>query len=213
MLDSIIRLEKKDIRYWWISLIIGFFSVAVGVGCFVTPSGSLALLTVFFVTALLAEGVLNILFATVNHKRISYWSWSLARGIIEVLLGIWLVLLPLPAVTTGLIFLIGFWMLFHSIIGIGELCELQQYEIKGWGWLLACNILSLVFSFIYLMSPVFGGLFVVFYLGFSFLFYGIFRFILAFKLRRFNKEIRRLMEEEAKNDDEDDGIEDAVIIG
>lgn len=116
-------------------------------------------------------------------------------------------------VTSACCYEIGFWMLFHSIIGIGESCELQQYEIKGWGWLLACNILSLVFSFIYLMSPVFGGLFVVFYLGFSFLFYGIFRFILAFKLRRFNKEIRRLMEEEAKNDDEDDGIEDAVIIG
>lgn len=48
MLDSIIRLEKKDIKYWWISLIIGFFSVAVSVGCFVAPSGSLALLTVFF---------------------------------------------------------------------------------------------------------------------------------------------------------------------
>lgn len=170
MLDSIIRLERKDIRYWWISLIVGLFSIAAGIGCFVTPGGSLALLTVLFVTTLLAGGILNILFATLNRKRIAYWSWSLARGIIEVLLGIWLILLPLPVVTTGLIFLVGFWMLFHSIIGIGESCELQQYDIKGWGWLLACNILSLIFSFVYLMSPVFGGLFVVFYLGFSFVF-------------------------------------------
>lgn len=213
MLDSIIRLEKKDIKYWWISLIVGLFSLAVGIGCFVTPKGSLVMLTMLFVATLLAGGILNILFAATNCKRISYWSWSLARGIIEVLLGIWLVLLPLPVVTTGLIFLIGFWMLFHSIIGIGESCELQQYEIKGWGWLLACNILSLIFSFIYLMSPVFGGLFVVFYLGFSFVFYGIFRFVLAFKLRCFNKEIRKLMEEEKTKGDNDDGIEDAVIIG
>lgn len=210
MLDSIIRLERKDVKYWWISLIVGLFSIAAGVGCFVTPGGSLALLTVLFVTTLLAGGILNILFATLNRKRIAYWSWSLARGIIEVLLGIWLILLPLPVVTTGLIFLVGFWMLFHSIIGIGESCELQQYDIKGWGWLLACNILSLVFSFVYLMSPVFGGLFVVFYLGFSFVFYGIFRFVLAFKLYRFNQEVRKMMEEDRKDDD--DGIEDAVII-
>lgn len=211
MLDSIIRLERKDIRYWWISLIVGLFSIAAGVGCFVTPGGSLALLTVLFVTTLLAGGILNILFATLNRKRIAYWSWSLARGIIEVLLGIWLILLPLPVVTTGLIFLVGFWMLFHSIIGIGESCELQQYDIKGWGWLLACNILSLIFSFVYLMSPVFGGLFVVFYLGFSFVFYGVFRFVLAFKLRRFNQEVRKMMEEE-KSRETDDGIEDAVVI-
>lgn len=211
MLDSIIRLERKDIRYWWISLIVGLFSIAAGIGCFVTPGGSLALLTVLFVTTLLAGGILNILFATLNRKRIAYWSWSLARGIIEVLLGIWLILLPLPMVTTGLIFLVGFWMLFHSIIGIGESCELQQYDIKGWGWLLACNILSLIFSFVYLMSPVFGGLFVVFYLGFSFVFYGVFRFVLAFKLRRFNQEVRKMMEEE-KSRETDDGIEDAVII-
>lgn len=211
MLDSIIRLERKDIRYWWISLIVGLFSIAAGIGCFVTPGGSLALLTVLFVTTLLAGGILNILFATLNRKRIAYWSWSLARGIIEVLLGIWLILLPLPVVTTGLIFLVGFWMLFHSIIGIGESCKLQQYDIKGWGWLLACNILSLIFSFVYLMSPVFGGLFVVFYLGFSFVFYGVFRFVLAFKLRRFNQEVRKMMEEE-KSRETDDGIEDAVII-
>lgn len=211
MLDSIIRLERKDIRYWWISLIVGLFSIAAGIGCFVTPGGSLALLTVLFVTTLLAGGILNILFATLNRKRIAYWSWSLARGIIEVLLGIWLILLPLPVVTTGLIFLVGFWMLFHSIIGIGESCELQQYDIKGWGWLLACNILSLIFSFVYLMSPVFGGLFVVFYLGFSFVFYGVFRFVLAFKLRRFNQEVRKMMEEE-KSRETDDGIEDAVVI-
>lgn len=211
MLDSIIRLERKDIRYWWISLIVGLFSIAAGIGCFVTLGGSLALLTVLFVTTLLAGGILNILFATLNRKRIAYWSWSLARGIIEVLLGIWLILLPLPVVTTGLIFLVGFWMLFHSIIGIGESCELQQYDIKGWGWLLACNILSLIFSFVYLMSPVFGGLFVVFYLGFSFVFYGVFRFVLAFKLRRFNQEVRKMMEEE-KSRETDDGIEDAVII-
>lgn len=211
MLDSIIRLERKDIRYWWISLIVGLFSIAAGIGCFVTPGGSLALLTVLFVTTLLTGGILNILFATLNRKRIAYWSWSLARGIIEVLLGIWLILLPLPVVTTGLIFLVGFWMLFHSIIGIGESCELQQYDIEGWGWLLACNILSLIFSFVYLMSPVFGGLFVVFYLGFSFVFYGVFRFVLAFKLRRFNQEVRKMMEEE-KSRETDDGIEDAVII-
>lgn len=210
MLDSIIRLGRKDIRYWWISLIVGLFSIAAGIGCFVTPGGSLVLLTVLFVTTLLAGGILNILFATLNRKRIAYWSWSLARGIIEVLLGIWLILLPLPVVTTGLIFLVGFWMLFHSIIGIGESCELQQYDIKGWGWLLACNILSLIFSFVYLMSPVFGGLFVVLYLGFSFIFYGVFRIVLAFKLRRFNQEVHKMMEEDKGK--EDDGIEDAVII-
>lgn len=211
MFDSIICFEKKAIKYWWFSIIIGLLSIVAGIACFLTPEDSLAVLTILFIASLFTGGILNILFAIVNRKRISYWSWSLARGIIELLLGIWLVFLPLPVITTGLIFMIGFWMLFHSITGIGESCELQQYEIKGWGWLLACNILSLVFSLIYLMSPVFGGLFIVFYLGFSFVFYGIFHLILAFKLRSFNKEIRKFMAKE-KTIDNDDEIEDAIII-
>ncbi len=89
-----------------------------------------------------------------------------------------------------MLYVFGFWMLFHSIIGICESCELARLPIKGWGWLLACNILSLICSFLFLTTPIFGGLFILVYIGVSFILYGIFRIVLAFKMHSFNRALQ-----------------------
>ena len=75
-------------------------------------------------------------------------------------------------------------------MGIGESSGLAKLSVKGWGWLLACNILSLICSFAFLITPAFGGIFILFFIGAAFILYGIFRIILAFKWRKFNKEIK-----------------------
>lgn len=183
-----IRLDKRKTKYWWISLIIGIMGIVTGVCCFVTPLNSMTVMTGFFIAMLMVGGIFNIVSACINRKWNGEWGWDLARGIIEVLLGIWLFMLPLPLVTTTLVYVFGFWMMFHSVIGICESCELSNLSIKGWGWLLACNILSLLCSFIFLVTPIFGGLFVLFYIGVSFIMYGIFRIVLAFRLRKFGQD-------------------------
>ena len=45
--------------------------------------------------------------------------------------------MPLPLVATLLIYVVGFWMLFHSVLGICEASELSGIGVRGWGWLLA----------------------------------------------------------------------------
>ena len=146
------RLHQKPFKYWWISLLAGILSIVGGILCFSTPIDSLAVLTLFFVAILIVGGIFNIASAFTNRKWNDYWGWDLARGIIELLLGVWLYMLPLVLVTTTIVYVFGFWMLFHSIIGICESCELARLPIKGWGWLLACNILSLICSFLFLTT-------------------------------------------------------------
>lgn len=180
--------SKRLFQYWWVSLVIGLLSIIAGICCFVTPVDSLAIMTEFFMALLVIGGLLNIVFAFANRKWNGFWGWSLARGIIEILFGLWLFILPLPLVTTTLIYIVGFWMLFHSILGICESCELSLIPMNGWGWLLACNIVSLLCSFVFLVSPVFGGIFVLVYIGMSFLFYGLFRIVLSLRWRKFNKK-------------------------
>lgn len=87
--------------------------------------------------------------------------------------------------------MIGLWMLFHSILGICESCAFSGGPVKGWGWLLACNILSLISAFLFLTLPAFGGAFLLAYVGLSFLFYGVFRIALAFHLRKIDHAARR----------------------
>ena len=182
---------------------MGILSIATGICCFAVPAGSLAALTAFFIAVLVIGGIINVLWAVANREWNDSWGWSLARGLLEILLGIWLILLPLPLVTAMLIYVIGFWMLFHSVLGICESCELSALRVPGWGWLLACNILSLICAFVFLAAPVYGGIFILAYVGISFLLYGIFRIVLAFEWRRINRKIR---------DAGTDGFVDAEII-
>ena len=129
--------------------------------------------------------------AVANRNWNWTWGWGLARGLIEVLLGVWLMLLPRPLVTTLWIYVVGFWMLFQSVLGICESCALAPFRGTGWGWLLACNILSLICSFVFLAAPLYGGIFILACIGTAFILYGIFRIVLAFVWRRINRELRR----------------------
>lgn len=141
--------------------------------------------------------------AFANREWNDSWGWSLARGLLEILFGVWLLLMPLPLVTTMLIYVVGFWMLFHSVLGICEASELSGIGVRGWGWLLACNILSLICSFVFLAAPVYGGIFILAYAGVSFVLYGIFRIVLSFEWRRINRKIRS---------SDDDGFAEAEVI-
>ena len=105
-------------RYWWVSLVVGILSVVTGVCCFVVPADSLAVMTAFFIAVLVTAGIVNVLWAFANREWNDSWGWSLARGLLEVLFGMWLLLMPLPLVATLLIYVVGFWMLFHSVLGI-----------------------------------------------------------------------------------------------
>lgn len=188
IMSEYIYLKSDRVKYWWISLLAGLLSVAAGVGCFCTPVASLAALSVFFIAVMLAGGIFNIVFAIANNRRSEGWGWNLARGIVELLLGIWMWMLPLPFVTATLVYILGFWMLFYAILGICESCELQRYGLKRWWVLLLCNILSLICAFIYLSMPAFGGLFMLIYVACSFILYGIYRIWFAFEVRQLNED-------------------------
>lgn len=182
-----IVMEINVFKYWWLSFIIGLIAIIAGICCFAIPISSIVVLIRLFIILLIVGGIINVVTAAVNAKWNRYWGWDLARGIWEILLGIWMLMLPTPVIATTLVYIFGFWMMFHSVMGICEACELSNIRLKGWGWLLACSILSLLCSFIFLMAPVCGGIFVLAYIGISFILYGIFRIVLAFKIRKYNK--------------------------
>ncbi len=62
--------------------------------------------------------------------------------------------------TTILLYIVGFWLLFRSIWGVGEAIGLQVTGIRGWGWLLMLAIMSIIASIIFIVSPFFAGIFV-----------------------------------------------------
>lgn len=190
MKKDLLSVVKQRTRRWWISPIIGVLAILLGIWCISSPWATIIALSYVFAITFIITGLSEIILAVSNRHSTTGWGWTLASGIIDLLFGIILFTLPTPVITLILSYFIGFWIMFHSIWGIGVACELQRMNTRGWGWLLALAIMGVIMSFVFILSPVFTTGFVVALVSISFLFYGIFRIVLGFRLKAINKEIK-----------------------
>lgn len=183
VMKDLVEEMRGAVRHWWTSLIIGLLAVVLGVWCFFTPLATLGALTMLFIVAFFVSGLFEVVFA-VGNRRMRGWGWTLAGGIIDLLLGVMLAASPAPAATAVLIYFVGFWIMLRSVWAIGWTSELGSVGVRGWGWLLALAIVGFIFSLVFIFSsPIFGGVFVVAFFSTAMIFYGIFRIWLAVKLK------------------------------
>ena len=83
-------------RYWWIPLISGLLFFVFGIWTLCCPGESLEVLAYAFAIIFTLAGLFYIGFAAIASRWSSDWGWNLAIGILEVILGIWLLTLPAP---------------------------------------------------------------------------------------------------------------------
>lgn len=184
------RFQGGLTRLWWVPLITGIISIAIGIWCLCSPVISLSVLAYVFAGCMCGAGILNISFGIINSAPHSNWGWSLALGIMEILLGIWLFTLPESMLVTTFIFAVGIYLIVIAINAICESCMLASYAGDWMGWILLLLLATLVFAAIFLSGPVAGGIAVWLYIGLSFITFGIYRLILSAKIRRINTKIR-----------------------
>ena len=184
------NLLYNGFRFWWAPLVTGLLSIAVGVFCFIWPTASMATMAIFFECLLLVAGIFNVCYALGNHGPNSHWGWPLANGLIEIVLAIWMWTMPLPELTTVFMYIVGFWVLFMCIYGLSEAAMLNSLRIGWVGWIIGFILIGLVFILVFMMGPREDAVFVVSFLGFSFIFYGLSRIMLSFRLRRYNQTHR-----------------------
>lgn len=188
MKNDLLNSARKAVKYWWLSLIIGLLALGIGIWCIFKPLEALLTLTILFVAGFIIVGIMEIIFAISNRNTINGWGWTLASGIIDLALGLILLWLPIETPLI-MIYFVGFWIMFQSVWAIGTAVDLQKMNVSGWGWLLALAILGLIFSFVFILSPGFGGGFIVVLMSISFIMYGIFRIYLSFKLKSYKDRI------------------------
>lgn len=174
---------KNAVKHWYLSLIVGVLFLLFGFWILKTPLESYVTLALLFGVVFLVNGIFEIIFSISNRKEIDNWGWILAGGIIDLLFGI--VLASNVGLSMAVLpFYVGFMLLFRSVAAIGYAFDLKGFGIRDWYWLLLLGILGLLFSFIMIWNPVFGGMTIIIWTALAFITYGIFRIILAFKLRR-----------------------------
>lgn len=174
-------------RYWWIPLITGLVSIAFGIWTLCCPAESLEVLAYAFAICFTVAGMFYIVFACFSSRWSSDWGWSLAIGLIEVIAGIWLLCLPAGQLTLAFIFIAGFWLLFAAINAV---CESFAVSAGNIGWTIVSVIFlifTIIFIVIFLSNPIVGGVTVWLWLGLSLICFGIFRLVLAGKLKALGK--------------------------
>ena len=86
---------EHAVKNWWLSLILGILYIIVALCLLFAPGSSYIALSVIFSISMLISGIIEIIFSISNRRSISSWGWYLAGGIIDLILGIYLVAYPL----------------------------------------------------------------------------------------------------------------------
>jgi uncharacterized membrane protein HdeD (DUF308 family) len=181
---------RNSIKHWYLPMIMGVLFILVGIWVSSTPLASYLALSILFAIVFLFSGIIEIIYAISNRNTFDNWIWALISGIIGLLLGI--LLISNPAISMIVLpFYIGFGILFYSIMGIGRAIDLRKHDRKGWGYLMFTGIVGVIFAFIMIWNPLFGGMTIVFYTAFSFVILGILNILLSIKLRSLNKKLEQ----------------------
>ena len=192
MENKIYKTIESAIKHWYLPLIVGILLIVLGIWTLITPLESYLMLSIVFAVGFFLSGVFEMIFALTNkHKS---WGWSLALGILSIIIGLLLIMNPAISMVT-LPFYVGFMLLFHSILGISSAYEMRRYGIMDWGWLMLVAVLGMIFSFIMLWNPIFAGLNIVVWTGIAFLVTGIYMIYFSTRLNKLNKLLKKMKKE------------------
>ena len=110
-------------------------------GWMFAPLSSYVALSIVFSISMLISGILEILFAVSNRKGVPSWGWYIVGGIIDVILGIYLIAYPMVSMEV-IPFIIAFWLMFRGFSSTGYSIDLKRYGTRDWGWYMAFGILA-----------------------------------------------------------------------
>jgi len=180
---TILRTIKESLNYWWLFLLTGLILIATGIWIFASPVDAYVSLSILFGISILMNGLFETSFAITARNSMDGWGWMLASGILDLIIGIYL--LMYPGVTMAILpYVLGFWLLFRGFSAIGVAFDVKSYGARDWGWLLVLGIGIIFFGFMILAVPAFGVANIIVWTGLAFISAGVFRIFLEFRLRK-----------------------------
>jgi len=186
MTTSLSKTIRESVNLWWLILLSGILLIVIGLWVISSPLASYLSLSMIFSLGILFTGIFEILFAISNRAALESWGWTLASGILDLVIGFYLLSYPALSLTV-LPFILGFWLLYRGGSAIGSAFDMKSYGDKNWGWFLILGIGIIFFGMMVLINPVFGAANIVIWTGSAFIFAGIFRIYLSLKLRKLKK--------------------------
>ncbi|MBO8482966.1 MAG: DUF308 domain-containing protein [Bacteroidetes bacterium] len=190
--QKIISKAGRAVRHWWLGLIAGILLVAGGIAVFCNPVESYLTLSIMFGILMLVTGIVELVVACTSRNYFALRGYSVAGGILDLLLGILLCIYPQMTLVL-LPIMLGVYMLYHSFMLIGFGGDLQALGVPGTGWAVTAGILLLLLSIFVLINPFSFGIGAVIVLtGVSLIVMGISFTAASLRLRNIHSYFRSL---------------------
>lgn len=172
-------------------LLAGILCIAAGITVFVFPLESYVTLSIIFGILMVLVGAIQLIVASTSNNYLAMRGYVITGGVLDIILGFFLCLYP--GVTLVLLpIMLGIWMLYHSFMIIAFAGDLDTFNVKGNGLVIAAGIVLLLISILILMNPFRAGIpAVVIITGVGLLVLGLIMCIMSFKL----KEIHNLIDQ------------------
>lgn len=175
----------KGNNYWWLTVIVGILFIIIGFWSLFTPLPTLVTIAYFVGFMFLITGVFEVFSVSMDNSN---WGWSLLSGAIDVIIGILFITMPAGEAILVICFLFGFWVLFRSMLGLGLVLSLRKSGVpsianssKG---VIALPIIGIILGFVFLMSPMISGVFIVSLFSIAIITFGIFELYWGFFLKK-----------------------------
>jgi uncharacterized membrane protein HdeD (DUF308 family) len=160
---------------WWLLLLVGALSIAVGVTVLFKPGDSLATLAVLIGIFVLLDGILE-LAASLLHSTQNRGAVALI-GALTSIVGVLLIRHPVQ----GIVFvalLIGIWLIVVGVIRFVAAFELLEHR----SWHMIAGLVELIAGIVIVSNPDIGYATLAVLVGISFIFNGIGMFGLGWSL-------------------------------
>lgn len=196
-MSNLLQSFKQTLKNWYIPMIIGICLILFGIYLFTIPLKTYSAIAFLFALSFLVSGILSSIFALRNRQAINGWGWYLIDGIFSLIIGVYL--LAYPKFTMEILpFVIGFMLMFKSILLVGFSFDLKDLRISNWTNTLIVGVLGVILSILLLTQPVFTSLSLILITSCSFILIGIGSVSLSLSLRKIKKISSYLSEDDVR---------------
>lgn len=193
MTDSLTsELQSFAKGYWWLVLIRGIIAIAFGIIALLAPVAAITGIVIVYGAFTLVDGIFTIVQAIRERSHLQSWGWLLFQGIVALLAGILILVLPALAAFFGGLFLLWavvIWNIVHGVAGLRSAAGADNAKAKGWGIFagVASILLGVLLGILTLVTPGATLLGLVWAIGIWAIIYGIMLIVLALQVRSAGK--------------------------
>ncbi len=169
---------------WWLLALRGLVLVLLGLYMLLQPGLSLLAFTVVLGVFLIADGVIAIVAGIAGRSESR--GWTIARGLLMVLVGAAIVWHPLLFGTVAGVTLVVFIAVASIVGGVMEIVVAirEREAIQGEGWMIFSGALSVLFGIVLIVAPLVSLALLISLSGVAAVIFGAVVIYSAFKLRR-----------------------------